>query len=188
VITLPKPPPPCSLCGALHCPCIHRIAECARCLAGDDAMEEDQIPKQEIPRELTEKPELGAPPPAPTKESVLQKMQDEFKVAEGQPLEVVFDAFQAFQLAGCLQLAWRHPRLNPDQKNLLRWFGDRIISSIRETCPSAAQVADMGWKITEDVPINPCPHCIREQQTRGLVVCKYHHGDVRGSRIIRPGG
>jgi hypothetical protein len=149
-----------------------------------------EVPKQEIPRELHEHPERGAPPPPPpaSKEDVLAKMAAEFKAAENEPIPIAYDAFQAFQLLGCLQLAWRHPHLNQNQKQLIEWFGRRMQEAIKETCPTGARVAEMGWQITEDLPINPCPHCIREQQTRGLVVCKYHHSAPTGSRIIRPGG
>lgn len=59
-----------------------------------------------------------------TEAETAQKMADELReLAKSPELVLSISPMDAFALLACLQLAWRHPRLNPNQKKLIEGFG-----------------------------------------------------------------
>jgi hypothetical protein len=55
-------------------------------------------------------------------------------------------AFQGYALASCLQLAWTHPRLSADTKQLI----ENVVWDLRDAlavrgCSAAAELIDRGW-------------------------------------------
>lgn len=55
---------------------------------------------------------------------------------------------EAFVLVGLLQLAWRHPNLNPKQRELL----ERVVDGLAQplTGPTLRETIRQGWDRTRD--------------------------------------
>lgn len=66
-------------------------------------------------------------------------------------IPVALTPADAFAMAGCLQLAWRHPRLSSSQKAMIERFVRQIQGYLREAgAVATVDVIELGWNPDHD--------------------------------------
>lgn len=71
------------------------------------------------------------------------------------PLPVHFPPYTAFVTVGALQLAWRHPDLSPQMKEIVEQVGGSCRTGSRRSTRSCSR---WGWDPAADVG-DDCPSC-----------------------------
>lgn len=63
-----------------------------------------------------------------------------------QTLKLDVDLFDLFRVIGSLQLAWRHPGLEAEQRDAIERFARKLQSAFdAEECPALAETLEQGW-------------------------------------------
>lgn len=89
-----------------------------------------------------------------TEEEILKRMIGEIASCE-QPLEFAIAPLNAMQLAGLLQLALRHPGVEPNTRLAAATFIKAVRFYFREL-PAISEVLRRGYR---DAGVFTCPHC-----------------------------
>jgi hypothetical protein len=64
------------------------------------------------------------------------------------PAEIRIGPFTAFNLLAVIQLAWRHPNLTPDQRQICEQIGRPLQVLFG---PPLAEALERGWDVDQDV-------------------------------------
>jgi hypothetical protein len=63
------------------------------------------------------------------------------------PINLKVDQFAAFQLIGCLQLAWRHPQLDDHMRRTIEKLGREMQKAFSgPDTPQIALTLEQGWQ------------------------------------------
>lgn len=71
------------------------------------------------------------------------------KLNERGPIRFEMNAQDAFSFVALLQLAWRHPRLNPKQRRMIEEFVDSLRQALSQS-PELSRVIEEGWDRNKD--------------------------------------
>lgn len=62
------------------------------------------------------------------------------------PIALDVDIFDLFRVIGSLQLAWRHPELDTEQRASIERFARQLMDAFDPAeCPETARTLEQGW-------------------------------------------
>lgn len=74
------------------------------------------------------------------------RMAAEVNAMRRQPaLALTVDIFDLFRVIGSLQLAWRHPSLDDEQRAAIERFARQLQAAFAADCPETARTLEQGW-------------------------------------------
>jgi hypothetical protein len=86
-----------------------------------------------------------------TPEQAVAECAAEIRALEADPMAVAFRPMTAFQIAGMLQLALRHPDLSGELREVAWTFLDAVREYFAD-CPAVLTVLEAGDDPTQDMP------------------------------------
>lgn len=140
----------CSGCGAIYrlAPDVHNFEVVGALLMPVDQDELDGLRPLHRRALLNKRREIRGEPDPEQNEEQLMRLVKEMEAAGN--FGIMFRPKDAFATIAALQIAMRHPDLNVRQRASIEDIADTLQRALREECPFANEILDLGWRDIDD--------------------------------------